>query len=578
MLAGDYMDPITQNWLQLQCEFNPQVRRAVVLLGMAGAGEARAVAQWPAAEPVATGLRERAEALLAGAELRDSLIENGPAQQGTLVACPILAGGQCFGLVAVIIDQAGAGEETARALQWGCRWFAWLAKERKASREQDARLLGFVEVTALALKYEDFFHSVQVLVDELRERMACERVCLAMMEGGRALAAGVSGTRAGEDVRALAAPIQRAMEEAADQQATVCLTPGTADSGLVTHAHERLLKEHSFTSVCTVPMIHNGKVVGAISCEGFDSGSFDSSKLRFFEQIALFLGPVLALKHESMRGSRRWKWRLPVRGKAVAAAALAVLAALCVVPGTYEVASTASVHSDRKQLLVAAHDGYVADAMARPGDRVEAGELLARLDDGDLRLEQRRWQSKKRQLMKAYNNALGSHDRAEINIVKAQLDQAEAQLALLENQLTRTRVVAPFAGVVVAGDLTQSLGAPVKRGDLLYEIAPGEDFVLRLEVDERDVVDLELAQRGAVRLSSLPEDLLDFEISKITPVSSSLDGRHFFQVEAAFTDASQQFLSPGMTGIARVEVGSKPYIWLWFHRLVESFQLWLWRL
>ena len=43
-------------------------------------------------------------------------------------------------------------------------------------------------------------------------------------------------------------------------------------------------------------------------------------------------------------------------------------------------------------------------------------------------------------------------------------NQAEAQLALAEEQLARADVVAPFDGVVVSGDLSQQIGSPVETG------------------------------------------------------------------------------------------------------------------
>ena len=65
----------------------------------------------------------------------------------------------------------------------------------------------------------------------------------------------------------------------------------------------------------------------------------------------------------------------------------------------------------------------------------------------------------------------------------AQIEQAEAQLALVEEQLSRARLVAPFDGFIVVGDLSQSLGSPVERGDVLFEVAPLDGFRVVLEVD-----------------------------------------------------------------------------------------------
>ena len=61
-----------------------------------------------------------------------------------------------------------------------------------------------------------------------------------------------------------------------------------------------------------------------------------------------------------------------------------------------------------------------------------------------------------------------------MGVFAAQINQAEAQLALAEEKLARATLVAPFDGIVVSGDLSQQLGTPVEQGKLLFEIAPLE--------------------------------------------------------------------------------------------------------
>ena len=73
--------------------------------------------------------------------------------------------------------------------------------------------------------------------------------------------------------------------------------------------------------------------------------------------------------------------------------------------------------------------GYVAEARVRAGDVVEHSDVLATLDDRDLKLERLKWSSQRLQLSKQYDEAMAKHDRAQINIISAQTAQADAQLA-----------------------------------------------------------------------------------------------------------------------------------------------------
>ncbi len=130
----------------------------------------------------------------------------------------------------------------------------------------------------------------------------------------------------------------------------------------------------------------------------------------------------------------------------------------------------------------------------------------------------------------------------------------------------------------MAGDLSQSLGSPVKRGDVLFEIAPAQQFRILLKVDERDISAIAVGQKGTVRLSSMPDEKIAVVVEKITPVSVPADGKNFFHVEASLQDAQDQRLKPGMSGVGKVEIGDRPYMWIWFHRAINWVRLMLWRL
>ncbi len=58
----------------------------------------------------------------------------------------------------------------------------------------------------------------------------------------------------------------------------------------------------------------------------------------------------------------------------------------------------------------------------------------------------------------------------------AQLEQQKISLKIqsLQAQLNRLELRAPIAGVVLQGEWYRSEGAPVARGDTLFEIAPLE--------------------------------------------------------------------------------------------------------
>src|SRR5207237_9847082 len=144
-----------------------------------------------------------------------------------------------------------------------------------------------------------------------------------------------------------------------------------------------------------------------------------------------------------------------------------------------------------------------------------------------------------------------------------------AQLALVDEQLARTEIVAPFDGVLVSGDLTQSLGAPLERGQVMLELAPLDAYRVVLQVDEHDLAPVKLGQKGELILTALSGERYAFVVSKITPVASAKDGRNLFRIEAELAAKAAPRLRPGMEGIAKIEIGEHRLGWIWSHRLLD---------
>ncbi|HEV7802131.1 MAG TPA: HlyD family efflux transporter periplasmic adaptor subunit, partial [Burkholderiales bacterium] len=254
---------------------------------------------------------------------------------------------------------------------------------------------------------------------------------------------------------------------------------------------------------------------------------------------------------------------------------LGLLLGLTLVPVQYRVGAQARIEGSIQRTLVAPADGFLSKVHARPGDRVKADQVLAELAADDLRLEQRKWHSELTQHENAASAALARTDRAQFVINQSKADEARAQMDLVDSQLTRGRIVAPFDGVIIKGDLAQSLGAPLRRGEVLLTIAPVDQYRLVIEVDERDIPAVRVGQKGSVALGALSEGALAFRVERVTPVATTRDGRNFFEVEGALQE-SPAMLRPGLQGVAKIEAGQRSLAWIWTHRIWEWLRLALW--
>ena len=380
--------------------------------------------------------------------------------------------------------------------------------------------------------------------------------------------------------------IGMAMDESLDQKSIIVLPPREGEV-LVIRDHAALARQYGSDSVLTIPFTVGEATRGAFTFERPAGREFDAESVELCQAVVALCSRILearrlndrlfvsrigdALRAELVKftGPRHFGRKL---------SALVLMLAVVFfsfADGQYRVGATATLEGSVRRVLVAPFDAYVATGPRRAGDVVTEGTVLATLDDRDLRLEYYKWASQRAQYGKQYEEAVAQRDRAQGSIVLAQVQQAEAQMNLLAEQLGRTQITAPFDGLVVSGDQSQSLGTAVKRGQVLFEVAPLNEYRVILEVDEREVTAIKAGQTGSLVLASLPGEVFELTVTRLTPVAVSHDGKTYFRVEALLGRISER-LRPGMEGVAKVEAGRRTLIWIGTHKLVDWLRLTLW--
>lgn len=514
------------------------------------------------------------------------------------VAYPIQIQGQAHGVVAIDITARPEPEIEAviRQLQWGAGWLEVLLHRVNAARPDpasaaatSARLKILLELVTSSVAHERFYSASTAFVTALATRLDCDRVSLGFVAGGRARVRAVSHSAQFGKQTNLMQAIAAAMDEAIDQRTTIVVPAPPGGTARVTRAHEALSRHHGTGGMCTVPLVVDRRIVGALTLERPGGQGFEAATVEVCEAIGGLAGPVLELQRRDDRwllgkvgetisrqlGHLIGPRHIPLKLGTVAAAAVVTFFALAT--GEFRVSAKTVMEAGLRQAAVAPFNGYIKEAPARAGDVVRAQQTLCVLDDRELRLERLKWLSQQEQYVKQHQQALANRNAAQVNITAAQIDQAKAQIALLDDQLSKTRLLAPGDGVIVTGDLSQSLGAPVERGQVLFEIAPLDAYRVALEVDERDVSEVAVGQRGRLLLSAAPTDALPFDVTKITPVSTAREGRNYFRVEARL-DRTPPNLRPGMEGVGKIEIAQRRLIWIWTRQAVNwlRLQLWTW--
>jgi multidrug resistance efflux pump len=441
-----------------------------------------------------------------------------------------------------------------------------------------------------ALAEQQWQACTAALVNELSRCLGASRVSLGWQSGDTLDIVALSGGATLEE-GAFIPDLHQAMLEAAHQHATLVWPPTPEMDAHITLAHQALFKTQGLCGALSVPLAHQGQLVGVLLCERTTYGEgpstpaqaltrpqragFTEAQQRWLVSSADALAAALAWRHDI---DRSWlarsqdQWRALRRRLADPSqrllrwgllGAAALLLALAAWPWPHQVTAQARLEGSVQRVLSAPQDGFLREVKVRPGEHVKAGQVLAQMADEDLQSARRGHLAEIAQRENEFADAFARGDRAQAMTAQNQLAAAKAQLALVDQQLGRLSIVAPFDGIVIQGDLRQQLGAPLKRGETLLTMAPGYDWRVVLEVPEADIAQLAESQPAALRLAAMPEHTIGLALSHITPVAKVTPQGVRYEIEARPNGAGAGLpgLRPGLQGVARIDLPPQPLLW-----------------
>jgi hypothetical protein len=147
--------------------------------------------------------------------------------------------------------------------------------------------------------------------------------------------------------------------------------------------------------------------------------------------------------------------------------------------------------------------------------------------------------------------------KTQLGLLVGKVEERRAEIEYLQEQLTRARVLAPQAGVVLMDDPSEWIGKPVSTGERILRIAALDDVEIEAWVSLADAISLSPGDSVTLYLSASP----------LSPVSAKLrymsheavqrpDGSYAYRVRAVLNSPTSHRV--GLKGTAKLQGGWVP--------------------
>lgn len=212
------------------------------------------------------------------------------------------------------------------------------------------------------------------------------------------------------------------------------------------------------------------------------------------------------------------------------------------------------------------------------GDSVKKGELLFSLDDKELQnqkassvteVERARLQLQQsernfkrgEELFKANLIAqeLFETTKTEFDLAKNALERAQRDLDIIEERLTKTKIMAPFDCTILTRPV--SIGQAVSgsggfnSGTEVLTIADLKDLVINAHINQADITRLKHDQEVEVQVEAVPGLTVYGRVERIAPQATIKNNIKGFAVRILLKDVDKR-IRPGMTANIKIPVAA----------------------
>ena len=465
-----------------------------------------------------------------------------------------------------------------------------LSESRQGSPKKEAalqRLRKAMDVLAAVNRHGRFGSTAMALCNETASQWQCERISLGFLKGRYVQVKAISHTEDFSRKMQVVQDLEAAMEECLDQDSEV-VYPASQDCTYISRAAAELSQRHGPLAVASFPIRQGESVQAVLTLERGVDRPFVADEI---EAIRLTL-ELCTTRLLAVREQDRWlgaKVCASLRrlfaalvgsthtwAKVAAMLILAAVLFLVFAKGQYKAEASFVLEGTERQVVPAPFDGYIKAVHVEVGDAIAANQTsLAELDTVELRLRLAEAKAEKAGYLKQEAAAMRDGETAQAQIARANADKAQAQIDLLDYMIGQATLISPLTGTLVEGDLKRQIGAPVKTGDVLFEVTPLDSLRAVLHVPEDQITDVSVGQEGYLATASYPAQRIRFVVEQVNPIAEIVKQENVFKVRAQLSEIPP-WMRPGMEGVAKVHIGKRSFAWIWTRKIVNWIRMKLW--
>ncbi|MBO6512789.1 MAG: HlyD family efflux transporter periplasmic adaptor subunit [Phycisphaerales bacterium] len=513
--------------------------------------------------------------------------------QHAVIACPIdNAGRDPFGAVAILVrcDSTAHAERVQLNLRAACLQIAAILT-RKSSNKSTVEMSDIARVYSRAGQFSSIQQFAFTITNSARQRFNCDQATMGIVRDDKVRVVCISGL----DTVKLRSPgvqkIEQAMGECVDAGCPVVAQSRdrwedapSAEEGML---HQAWRASVNGASVLSIPIDTGDGPLAVVSFRRSADEPFDTDDIESAKKLLVPLAGAIPLvtkateslpKHaiKTTRAAVNWfAGPNTLRRKLMLIALLSMIAWVAMGTRMYRVSVPAVIVAKHEQLVSAPFDGQIASVHVRNGDRVQADQQLVTMDTTSIELELMNLESELGNARLRLSGEIAQGNPAGASIAQGEIRSMQARITLLKNQIVDSVIKAPYAGVVMAPELSELTGRIVSTGQPIASVAQDGSMSIELRVPPDRVTDLIEGNRLRFASHARPELPGFSTLGELTPASVQREGQSVFIAEATLPE-DQSWLRPGMSGVAQVEVGERTNWWLAVHRIVDAARLRFW--